>query len=161
MKRFYLASVSAGLALALMSGPLAMAQQDQHNNNGSEHNETQHGNQPNTHVQSHNVPTHNGSEHSEVQHGSQPNTHVESHGAPTENHGTSMENHGAPLAQHASSSRQWRSGDHYSGSRTVVSNWSHYHLHQPPSGYEWVQDSNQLVLIAVTSGVIASVIASQ
>jgi Ni/Co efflux regulator RcnB len=147
MKRFYLASVSAGLALALMSGPLAMAQQDQHNNNGSEHNETQHVNKPNTHVESHNAPTHNGSEHSEVQHSNQQNTHVESHGAPP--------------AQHASASRQWRSGDRYTGSRTVVSNWSQYHVHQPPSGYEWVRDSNQLVLIAVTSGVIASVIASQ
>jgi Ni/Co efflux regulator RcnB len=148
MKRFYLASVTAGLALALMSSPLAMAQQDQHNNNGSDHNETQHNNQPNTHVESHSAPTHNGSEHTELQHNNQPNTHVE--------------NHGSAPAQHASASRQWRSGDHYSGNRTVVSNWSHYHLRQPPSGYEWVQDNNQLVLIGITSGLIASaIIASQ
>jgi Ni/Co efflux regulator RcnB len=143
MKRFYLTSISAGVALALMGSPLAMAQQDQHNN-GSEHNETQHTNQPNGHVETHNAPSHNSSEHSQLQHANPPTAHVETHSV-----------------QHASASRQWRNGDHYTGNRTVVDNWSHYHLHQPPSGYEWVQDSNQLVLIAITSGVIASVIASQ
>jgi Ni/Co efflux regulator RcnB len=145
MKRFYLTSISAGVALALMGSPLAMAQQDQHNN-GPEHNEMQHNNQPNGHEETHNAPSHNSSEHSELQHGNPPNERIE--------------NHGAPSMQHASS-RQWRNGDHYTGNRTVVNNWSHYHLRQPPSGYEWVQDSDQLVLIAITSGVIASVIASQ
>lgn len=146
MKRFYLTSISAGVALALMGGPLAMAQQDQHNN-GPAHNETQHANQPNGHAVTHNAPLHNSSEHSQLQHANPSAAHVETHNAPS--------------MRHASASRQWRNGDHYSGNRTVVSNWSHYHLRQPPSGYEWVQDSNQLVLIAITSGVIASVIASQ
>jgi Ni/Co efflux regulator RcnB len=153
MKRFYLASVSAGFALTLMGSPLAMAQDDQHN--GSTHN------QPNTHVESNNVPG-----HKETQHGTPPNMRVVNHGAPSqqnvhvENHGAPMQGHGAPVQQRAEASHQWRNGDHYTGSRTVVDNWSHYHLRQPPSGYEWVQDNNQFVLIAVTSGVIASIIAA-
>jgi Ni/Co efflux regulator RcnB len=153
MKRFYLASVSAGFALALMGSPLAMAQDAQHNNNGSSHNK------PNTHVQSNNVAS-----HKETQHGTQPNTRVVNHGAPSqpnahvENHAAPMQGHGAPVQQRAAASHQWHNGDHYSGNRTVVDNWSHYHLRQPPSGYEWVQDNNQFVLIAITSGVIASII---
>lgn len=31
---------------------------------------------------------------------------------------------------------------------------------QPPHGYEWVQPGNQFAMIAVTSGIIASIIAS-
>jgi Ni/Co efflux regulator RcnB len=53
----------------------------------------------------------------------------------------------------------WRQGDHYNGGRQTV-DWRQHHLRQPPSGYEWVQSGNQFVLIAVTTGIIASIIAS-
>jgi Ni/Co efflux regulator RcnB len=54
----------------------------------------------------------------------------------------------------------WHEGDHYSGNREVVPDWDHHHLHAPPPGYEWVQSGDQFVLIAVTTGIIASIIAS-
>ena len=53
----------------------------------------------------------------------------------------------------------WHEGDHYNGQRAVVNDWSHHHLHQPPAGYEWVQSGDQFVLIAVSTGIIASIIA--
>jgi Ni/Co efflux regulator RcnB len=53
----------------------------------------------------------------------------------------------------------WHEGDHYNGERETV-DWHQHHLHQPPPGYEWVQSDNQFVLIAVTTGIIASIIAS-
>jgi Ni/Co efflux regulator RcnB len=57
-------------------------------------------------------------------------------------------------------SHEWRHGDRYTGSRRVVSNWSRYHANPPPQGYEWVQDGNELVLISITTGIIASVLAN-
>jgi Ni/Co efflux regulator RcnB len=56
-------------------------------------------------------------------------------------------------------SHDWRQGDRFTGDRRVITNWRDYHAHQPPPGYEWVQDGNQLVLISITSGVIAHVLA--
>lgn len=52
----------------------------------------------------------------------------------------------------------WHEGEHYNGQRVVVQDWGHHHLHEPPPGYEWVQSGNQFVMIAVTTGVIASII---
>ncbi len=52
----------------------------------------------------------------------------------------------------------WHQGDHYNGGRQTV-DWRQHHLHEPPSGYEWVQSGNQFVMIAVTTGIIASIIA--
>jgi Ni/Co efflux regulator RcnB len=57
-------------------------------------------------------------------------------------------------------SHDWRQGDRFTGDRRVITNWQDYHAHQPPPGYEWVQDGNQLVLISITSGVIADVLAN-
>jgi len=53
---------------------------------------------------------------------------------------------------------QWHQGDHYSGNRVVVNNYSYYRLRPPPPGYQWVQDGSQFVLVAVASGIIADVI---
>jgi len=52
----------------------------------------------------------------------------------------------------------WHQGDHYNGGRETV-DWRQHHLHEPPQGYEWVQSGNQFVMIAVTTGIIASIIA--
>jgi Ni/Co efflux regulator RcnB len=63
-------------------------------------------------------------------------------------------------AQHGNAQQgNWHQGDHYNGGRQTV-DWHQHHLHQPPSGYEWVQSGNQFVLIAVTTGIIASIIAN-
>lgn len=60
----------------------------------------------------------------------------------------------------AGGARQWHQGDRYDGPRNVVTNWDQYHLNRPPSGYEYVRNGNQFVLIAVTSGIIADVLAN-
>ncbi|MGE4483107.1 RcnB family protein [Acidocella sp.] len=56
---------------------------------------------------------------------------------------------------------QWARGDYYNGHRHVVphGDWNRYHLRPPPSGYEWVRSGDQFVMIAITSGIIASIIA--
>ena len=55
---------------------------------------------------------------------------------------------------------RWARGDHYNGQRYIVGHgdWDRYHLHAPPPGYEWVRSGDQYVMIAITSGVIASII---
>jgi Ni/Co efflux regulator RcnB len=56
--------------------------------------------------------------------------------------------------------RAWHRGDRYDGPRDVVTNWDAYHANRPPSGYEYVRNGNQLVLIAIASGVVADVLAN-
>ena len=34
-----------------------------------------------------------------------------------------------------------------------------YHLHRPPHGYQWVQVDNNYALVALTTGLIASIVA--
>jgi Ni/Co efflux regulator RcnB len=65
-----------------------------------------------------------------------------------------LHNEGYP----AGGARTWHRGDRYDGPRNVVSNWDQYHLNRPPSGYEYVRNGNQFVLIAVASGVVADVL---
>lgn len=49
----------------------------------------------------------------------------------------------------------------YRGSHYVVTDWRHAHLRQPPRGYHWVRsDNGDFLLVAVTTGVIASIIAA-
>jgi Ni/Co efflux regulator RcnB len=100
MKRISLRALSAGLGLALLAAPMAMAQQF-------------------------------------------PNHH--------DDYGHQM---GHPMPH------QWHHGDHFNGHREVVSNWGRYHVHRPPAGYEWVHDGNQLVMIAIGTGLVASALAN-
>ena len=44
------------------------------------------------------------------------------------------------------------------GYRTVGS-WQHYHLRRPPHGYHWVWYDGNFLLVAIGSGIIASMIA--
>ena len=49
----------------------------------------------------------------------------------------------------------------YRGSHYVVSNWRAAHLRQPPRGYHWVRsDNGDFLMVAITTGVIASIIAA-
>ena len=82
------------------------------------------------------------------------------------NHGPQNQQHQQPPhppEQHQANNQphgngNWHQGDHYNGGRQTV-DWRQHHLHEPPSGYEWVQSGNQFVMIAVTTGIIASIIA--
>jgi Nickel/cobalt transporter regulator len=96
MKRASLKALSAGLGLALLAAPLAMAQQ---------------------------YPDH------------------PPHG------------YGHPMPH------SWHHGDRFTGHREVVSDWHRYHVRRPPAGYEWVHDGNQLVMIAIGTGLVASALA--
>lgn len=44
------------------------------------------------------------------------------------------------------------------GYRTVGA-WQHYHLRRPPHGYHWVWYDGNFMLVAIGSGIIASMIA--
>lgn len=105
MKHLSLTALSAGLGLALLAAPMAMAQQWQgHPNGGYDHS------------MGHEQP-------------------------------------------HMAMPHQWRHGDRFTGHREVVSDWGRYHVRRPPSGYEWVHDGNQLVMIAIGTGLVASALA--
>lgn len=39
-----------------------------------------------------------------------------------------------------------------------VNDWGHHHLHRPPRGHVWVQVGGDYVLMAVATGIIASII---
>jgi Ni/Co efflux regulator RcnB len=156
MKRFLTATAAVGLALSL-TAPLALAQMAPQKPDDQHKTADQHG--PAT-VQHTTTVQHM----TTVQHGPSiaQNGHLTTPGdmRPQDNHGPA---YGAPgPAGHVTigSSQGWRSGQRYTGSRQVVSNWSDYHVQRPPSGYEYVRDGNQLVLISIASGVIASVLAN-
>jgi len=140
MKRFYLNSASAAVALALLAAPLAMAQNMPNHDQGMQgpaaHPMGGNGSHPMAPMPHVIVPQH--TDH-----------------APPMGHGGMAyhgDNHGY------ASGHSWHHGDHFYASRHVVKNWHDYRLHQPPAGYEWVQDGSQFVLIAVASGIIADVI---
>jgi len=58
--------------------------------------------------------------------------------------------------------RSWRHGDHlprsYYESRYIVHDYGRYHLHAPPRGHHWVRVNNDVVLAAVASGLVVSVV---
>jgi Ni/Co efflux regulator RcnB len=60
--------------------------------------------------------------------------------------------------------RNWHRGDRfdrrYARNYRVIQNPRYYGLRYAPSGYRWVQSGNDAVLIAITSGIIASVLSN-
>ena len=63
-----------------------------------------------------------------------------------------------------SQQRRWNKGDRfdrrYASNYRVISSPRQYRLHNAPRGYRWVQSGNDAVLIGITSGIIASVLAN-
>jgi Ni/Co efflux regulator RcnB len=59
---------------------------------------------------------------------------------------------------------QWARGErlpsYYYRDRGYYVDYRVYHLRQPPRGYQWVRVDNDYVLIALTTGLIASIIAN-
>jgi len=56
---------------------------------------------------------------------------------------------------------EWKKGyhmKHQDWDRGERVDWQQYHLHRPPSGYEWRLVDGNYVLAAVATGVIASVV---
>ncbi len=60
--------------------------------------------------------------------------------------------------------RHWQRGqrfDHYQARNyRVISNPRYYRLNDAPRGYRWVQSGNDAVLVGITSGIVAAVLAS-
>jgi Ni/Co efflux regulator RcnB len=76
-------------------------------------------------------------------------------------------NHGRQVSQMARQNGNWhrfKKGERFDRNRAQnyrVVNYHTYrsHLRAPPRGYHWVQSGNDALLVAVTSGVVASVVA--
>ncbi len=49
----------------------------------------------------------------------------------------------------------------YRGREYVVNDWRGHHLRHPPRGYHWVQTGPDFVLVAITTGIIASILLNQ
>jgi Ni/Co efflux regulator RcnB len=138
MKLIFRKTIGITSALAMLAGP-ALAQQ------GSPHDQD-HGPQSMQHPQSMHPQSmqHQSMHPQSMQHQSMQHQSMQH---PEPQHEAFGPAHGS-----------WHQGDHYNGGRQVV-DWRQHHLHEPPSGYEWVQSGGQFVLIAVTTGIIASIIA--
>jgi len=62
-------------------------------------------------------------------------------------------------------SHSWYRGDHvpyeYRTRHYVVDDWRGHHLYAPPRGYQWVQSGGDYLLVAVATGIIASILLNQ
>jgi Ni/Co efflux regulator RcnB len=83
-----------------------------------------------------------------------------------DNHNQSRDHHdnGHGMYERGHSEGWYRKGGHvpaqYRGGSYVVTDWRSRHLHQPPRGYHYVRsDNGDLLLVAITTGVIASILA--
>jgi len=134
MTRRFFRPLAAGAALALLATPLAFAQPMQPPGGPQ-------------------YAPQGGMQH-EPQGGPQP---YPNHPGPM---GPASEGHMQPPEAHMQHhDENWHRGSHYDGQREVVRDWHSHGLHRPPHGYEWVQSGDQFVLIAIGTGIIASVIA--
>lgn len=67
--------------------------------------------------------------------------------------------HGRPGPQPHHWARGERMSDHYHGRVVVVNDYRARHLRAPPRGYHWVRDdNNNLLLVAITTGVITDMV---
>jgi Ni/Co efflux regulator RcnB len=81
------------------------------------------------------------------------------------------DNHGADVSREAHQrndqrreAHQWARGERlpttYYQNRSYYVDYRSHHLRRPPYGYRWVQVDNNYALVAITSGLIASIIAA-
>jgi Ni/Co efflux regulator RcnB len=143
MKRFFTATAAGTLALSLLAAPLASAQQVPQNHDGQKP-----------------LPAHVAPQAQRPMPAQHTQQHADVQRPVAQQHAEAQQR--PPVQQHAElqPSGHWQHGQRYTGDRRVVSDWGHYHANPPPRGYEWVQDGNELVLISITSGIIASVLAN-
>lgn len=81
----------------------------------------------------------------------------------------SHDNRGRIEQNHRNDQRQvqyrtnWKKGERFDYRQArnyrVVTNYRQYHLREAPRGYRWVQSGNDAILIGITSGIVASVLA--
>jgi Ni/Co efflux regulator RcnB len=81
-----------------------------------------------------------------------------------DNHRKDSHQHQRGMYERGHSEGWYRKGGHmppeYRGNTYVVSDWRARHLHQPPRGYHYVRsDNGDILLVAITTGIIASILA--
>lgn len=171
MKNYVKSATAFGISLSMLAAPTAMAQQDQHTYNQQYQHDYS---QQDQHAYSQ-QDQHAYSQQDQHDYGQQNQYHSDER-QPQSNQYPFSPHHEGPQGyamghpdhqdmqdqRNFETHRHWQNGGHYYGGRHVVNrgDWNRYHLRQPPHGYEWVQDGNQFVLIAITSGIIAAVIAN-
>ncbi|WP_404334899.1 RcnB family protein [Sphingomonas sp. MMS12-HWE2-04] len=83
--------------------------------------------------------------------------------APAQAAGVSIQ-HARQAPRAAQNDHRWRKGERFDRKRAdhyaVVDYRKYRGLRTPPRGYHWVRSGNDAVLVAISSGVIASVIAN-
>ena len=59
---------------------------------------------------------------------------------------------------------QWKKGDRFDRKRAanyrVIDKPRNYRLNTPPRGYQWVRSGNDAVLVGITSGIVAAILAN-
>ena len=88
-----------------------------------------------------------------------------------ENSGYEYRNHGFHEGGYRGQGRgvgpnhSWYRGDRlpyeYRTRHYVVDDWRSHHLYAPPRGYQWVQSGGDYLLVAVATGIIASILLNQ
>ena len=81
-------------------------------------------------------------------------------------HGNTVINNRVVVRDNHNNFRRWNKGQRfdrrYAQNYSQINDWRAYrgrHLYAPPRGYHWVRSGNDAVLVAVTGGLIASVLA--
>ncbi|WP_158885548.1 RcnB family protein, partial [Rhodanobacter sp. L36] len=79
-------------------------------------------------------------------------------------HDNGHDQHGHGFYDRGRSEGWYKRGGHvpaeYRGGNYVVTDWRSAHLRQPPRGYHYVRsDNGDFLLVAITTGVIASILA--
>jgi len=64
------------------------------------------------------------------------------------------------VSMRASRSSRQRFDSRYARNYRVISGPSRYHLRPAPRGYRWVQSGNDAVMVGITTGIIAAVLAN-
>jgi Ni/Co efflux regulator RcnB len=84
----------------------------------------------------------------------------------SDNHGDNNHQKSSPVMHDRGTHEGWyKKGGvmpaDYRGNQYVVSDWHSENLRQPPQGYNWVRsDNGDFLLVAVTTGVISSILLS-
>ena len=95
----------------------------------------------------------------------QPNGHDDRHNDHRDNNGRYEQSRHDNGNHYGQQKHRWARGERldraYYSDRSHYVDYRRYHLRQPPRGYQWVRVDNNYALVALTTGLIASIIASQ
>jgi Ni/Co efflux regulator RcnB len=80
-------------------------------------------------------------------------------------HGNQRDGYRGHEGRGAGPQHTWYRGDRlppqYNSRSYVVDDWRGHHLSAPPRGYHWVQSGGDYVLVAIATGIIASILLNQ